>query len=134
VPVTIALAHGLAGRVAAAHAALEPVTAADWRALPRSTRWTGYVSGLGWLADLCDTAEPRRRASAARARRAALPTMDRTVGRRAGPGPVPAGPSFGRSRKPPGPSASHRRYPRDDHPHGSLRRAYLTASVAAADA
>jgi DNA-binding SARP family transcriptional activator len=53
-PMTIALAHGLAGRVAAAHTALEPVSAADCRALPRSTLWTGYVSGLGWLADLCD--------------------------------------------------------------------------------
>jgi DNA-binding SARP family transcriptional activator len=53
-PMTMALAHALAGRITDAHTALEPVPASAWRTFPRSTLWTGYVSGLGWLADLCD--------------------------------------------------------------------------------
>jgi len=56
-PALIALAHGLAGRLPEAHTALEQVTISQWRALPRSTLWTGYVSGLGWIVEVCDRAD-----------------------------------------------------------------------------
>ncbi len=69
--VAIALAHGLARRDDAARATLDSLSPSQLRALPRSTIWTGNVSGLAATAALC-----RHAATAATVRDLLQPIAD----------------------------------------------------------